>query len=80
MKVHVVVPALRESDLVPAFLESRSGIEDREIEMYRVNGKPGDNTSEPAGTWSGRCRVREMEGRPDLFRTGLACLGLVLLS
>jgi GT2 family glycosyltransferase len=76
MKIHVVVPTFRESGLVPAFLESWAGIVDHEIEIYLVNGNPGDDTSQLVSAWSGRCRVREIQGSPDLFWTGLVCLGL----
>lgn len=76
MKIHVVVPTFRESHLVSAFLESWAGIEDHEIEICLVNGHPGDETSELVRKWSGRCRVREIQGSPDLFWTGLVCLGL----
>ncbi len=76
MKIHVVVPTFRESDLVPAFLESWAGLVDHEVEIYLVNGNPGDDTSQLVSAWSGRCRVREIQGSPDLFWTGLVCLGL----
>lgn len=76
MKIHVVVPTFRESDLVPAFLNSWAGIVDHEIAIYLVNGNPGDASSEFVSSWSGRCRVREIQGSPDLFWTGLVCLGL----
>lgn len=76
MRIHVVVPTFRESDLVPAFLESWAGIVDHEVEIYLVNARPGDETSEIARSWSGRCRVREIEGNPALFWTGLVSLGL----
>ena len=76
MKIHVVVPTFRESDLVPAFLESWAGIVDHEIEIYLVNGQPGDKTSELVRAWGGRGRFHEIQGSPDLFWTGLVCLGL----
>jgi hypothetical protein len=76
MRVHVVVPTFRESDLVPAFLLSWEGVEDHDVAVYVVNGDPGDRTSELISDWTGRCRVTEIKGSPDLFWTGLVCLGL----
>jgi GT2 family glycosyltransferase len=76
MKIHVVVPAFREGKLVPSFLESWAGIIDHEVEIYLVNGNPGDETSALLRAWSGRCRVREIQGSPDRFWTGLVNLGL----
>lgn len=76
MTVHVVVPTFRETDLVSAFLESWERVDGISVEVYVVNGNPGDETSSLLEEWAGKVQVREVSGSPVLYWTGLVCLGL----
>ena len=76
MKIHIVVPTFRESELARQFLASWEEISEPDIQIVIVNGDPGDETSEFLQSWSGKWPVLEVEGSPGLFWTGLVCLGL----
>ena len=80
MKIHIVVPTFRESELAEQFLASWEAISEPEIEIVVVNGNPGDETSALLQSWSGKWPVLEVEGSPALFWTGLVCLGLETIA
>lgn len=75
MKVHVVAPTFREADLVARFLERWSACSVG-IRLVLVNGDPGDRTSAVVSDWGSRLDLVEIAGRPDLYWSGLCCLGL----
>ncbi|MDF1859546.1 MAG: hypothetical protein P1U87_04990 [Verrucomicrobiales bacterium] len=76
MVTYVVVPTFRETELVSSFLESWENVTSADVQVYVVNGNPGDETSQLLSDWEGEMDVEEVCGNPDLFWTGLVDLGL----
>lgn len=92
MKIHVVVPIFRETDLLESFLKSWEGVRSAPVRLLVVNGDPGDSASRWIADYMTKGRrdgskgrrdgcgselvVEEVPGNPELFWTGLVCLGL----
>lgn len=85
MKIHVVVPIFRETDLLESFLKSWEGVRSAPVRLLVVNGDPGDSASRWIADYMTKGRrdgcgielvVEEVPGNPELFWTGLVRLGL----